>query len=62
MSHDLDEVEAVSRRVGLYNVKYRYKNEEHVTQVLLKIGKHNKNLWKNIVSKQVNIPYRSIRN
>ncbi len=31
MNHELDEVEAVSRRVGLYNVKYLYNNEEHVT-------------------------------
>ena len=41
MNHELDEVDAVPRRVGLYNVKYRYNNEEHVTEVLLRIGKHN---------------------
>ena len=40
MNHELDEVDAVPRRVGLYNVKYRYNNEEHVTEVLLNIGKH----------------------
>ena len=44
MNHELDEVDAVPRRVGLYNIKYRYNNEEHVTEVLLQIGKHNKNL------------------
>ena len=60
MNHDLDEVEAVSRRVGLYNVKYLYNNEEHVTVLLLNIGKHNKNLIKKTISKLVNIPYRSI--
>jgi hypothetical protein len=60
MNHDLDEVEAVPRRVGLYNVKYRYNNEEHVTVLLLTIGKHNKNLIKKIISKLVNIPYKSI--
>jgi hypothetical protein len=60
MNHELDEVDAVPRRVGLYNVKYRYNNEEHVTEVLLKIGKHNKNLIKKILSQLVNIPYRSI--
>jgi hypothetical protein len=60
MNHELDEVDAVPRRVGLYNVKYRYNNEEHVTEVLLKIGKHNKNLIKKIISQLVNIPYRSI--
>ncbi len=60
MNHELDEVDAVSRRVGLYNVKYRYNNEEHVTALLLKIGKHNKNLIKKIISQLVNIPYRSI--
>jgi hypothetical protein len=61
MNHEVDEVDAVPRRVGLYNVKYRYNNEEHVTEVLLKIGKHNKNLIKKIISQLVNIPYRSIR-
>ena len=60
MSHELEEVEAVSRRVDLYNVKYRYNNQEHVTEVLLRIGKHNKNLINKIISKLVNIPYRSI--
>ena len=60
MNHELDEVDAVPRRVGLYNVKYRYNNEEHVTVLLLNIGKHNKNLIKKIISKQVNIPFRSI--
>jgi len=60
MNHELDEVDAVPRRVGLYNVKYLYNNEEHVTEVLLKIGKHNKNLIKKIISQLVNIPYRSI--
>ena len=58
MNHELDEVDAVPRRVGLYNVKYRYNNEEHVTVLLLNI--HNKNLIKKIISKLVNIPYRSI--
>ena len=60
MNHELDEVDAVPRRVGLYNVKYRYNNEEHVTELLLRIGKHNKNLIKKIISQLVNIPYRSI--
>ena len=59
MNHELDEVKAVPRRVGLYNVKYRYNNEEYVTEVLLNIGKHYKNLIKKIISKLVNIPYRS---
>ena len=48
------------RRVGLYNVKYRYNNKEHITTLLLKICKHNKNLIKKIINKQVNIPFRSI--
>ena len=60
MNHELDEVDAVPRRVGLHNMKYRYNNEEHVTEVLLRIGKHNKNLIKKKISKLVNIPYRSI--
>ena len=60
MNHDLDEVESVSRRVGLYNVTYLHNNEEHVTAILLKIGKHNKNLIKKIISQLVDIPYRSI--
>ena len=60
MNHELDEVDAVPRRVGLYNVNYRYNNEEHVTEVLLKIGKHNKNLIKKILIQLVNIPYSSI--
>ena len=60
MNHESDEVDAVSRRVGLYNVKYRYNNEEHVTEVLRKIGTHNKNLIKKIISQLVNIPYRRI--
>ena len=61
MNHELDEVDAVvPRRVSLYNVKYRYNNEEHVTAHLLNIGKHNKNLIKKIISKLVNIPYKSI--
>jgi hypothetical protein len=34
--------------------------QEHVTSILLEIGKHKKNLIKKIISKQVNIPYRSI--
>ena len=42
MSHVLDEVDAVPRRVGLYDVKYRYNNEEHVTVLLLKIAEHKK--------------------
>ena len=42
MNHEFDEFDAVPRRVGLYNVKYRYNNEEHVTEVLLKIGKQQK--------------------
>ena len=33
---------------------------DHVTVVLLRIGKHNKNLIKRIISKLVNIPYKSI--
>ena len=37
MNHELDEVDAVPRRVGLYNVKYRYNNEEHVTEVFLRL-------------------------
>ena len=60
MNHGLDEIEPVPRRVGLYNVKYRYNNEEHVTSILLEIGKHNKNFIKKIINKQVNIPFRSI--
>ncbi len=48
MNHELDEIDVTPRRVGLYNVKYRYNNEEHVTAILLKIGKHNKNLIKKI--------------
>jgi hypothetical protein len=60
MNHELDEVDAVPRRVGLYNLEYRYNNEEHVTEVLLNIGKHNKNLIKKTICKLVNIPYRSI--
>ena len=45
-----------------YHVKYRYNNEEHVAAaaLLLKIGKHNKNLIKKIISKLVDISYRSI--
>ena len=50
MNHELDEIELVPRRVGLYNVKYRYNNEEHITTLLLKIGKHNKNSLKKIHS------------
>jgi hypothetical protein len=42
------------------NVKYLYNNEEHVTALLLEIGKHNKNLIKKIISKQVNIPFIGI--
>jgi hypothetical protein len=38
MNHELDEVDAVPRRVGLYNVNYRYNNEEHVNILLLKIS------------------------
>jgi hypothetical protein len=60
MNHELDEVEAGPKRVGLYNVKYLYNNDEHVIEVLLNIGKHNKNLIKKTISKLVNIPYRSI--
>jgi len=61
MNHELDEIEPVPRRIGLYNVKYRYNNEEHVTVLLLNIGKHSKNLIKKILSQLVNIiPYRSI--
>jgi hypothetical protein len=60
MNHELDEIEAVPRRVGLYNVKYVYNNEEHVTALLLKIGKHNNNIIKKIISKLVNIPFRGI--
>jgi len=60
MNHELDEIEPVPRRVGLYNVKYRYNNEEHVTSILLEIGKHNKNFINKIINKQVNIPFRSI--
>ena len=37
-------------------IKQRYNNEEHVTALLLKIGKHNKNLIKKIISKLVDIP------
>ena len=33
MNHELDEIEPV--RVGLYNIKYRYTDEEHVTSILL---------------------------
>ena len=55
MNRVLDEVDAVPRRVGLYNVTYLHNNEEHVTEVLLNIGKHNKNLIKKIISKLVNI-------
>ena len=47
MNHELDEIESAPRRVGLYNVKHRYNNEEHVIEVLLEIGKHNKNLKEN---------------
>jgi hypothetical protein len=59
MNHELDEIEPVPRRVGLYNVKYLYNNEKHVTVLLLNIGKHNKNLINKILSKLVNIPYKS---
>ena len=50
MNHELNEIEPVPQRVGLYNVKYRHNNEEHVTSILLEIGKHNKNLKKKIIS------------
>jgi hypothetical protein len=60
MNHELDEIDVTPRRVGLYNVKYRYNNEEHATALLLKIGKHNKNLIKKIISQLLNIPYRGI--
>ena len=59
MNHELDEIEAVARQVGLYNVKYVYNNEEYVTTLLLKIGKKNI-IRKIIIIKQVNIPLKSI--
>ena len=54
MNHDLDEDEAVSSRVGLYDVKYLYNNKEHVTVLLLNLGKHYKNLIMKVLSQLVN--------